>query len=61
VVVDDSDVVAIGVEHITGRWVAVRRHDHLTITVAGHDPSTIALEPMPDPAARLLGPQPEDA
>jgi hypothetical protein len=46
----------------TSRWVAVRRHDDLTIAVAGHDldPTTITLEPIPDPAARLLGPEPED-
>jgi hypothetical protein len=46
----------------TGRWVAVRRHDDLTITVAGRDldPTTITLEPIPDPAARLLGPEPEE-
>lgn len=36
-----------------GRWVAVRRRDGLTITVAGHDvdPTTITFEPIPDPAA----------
>ena len=46
----------------TGRWVAVRRHDDLTITVAAHDldPTTITLEPIPDPASRLLGPKPEE-
>jgi hypothetical protein len=46
----------------SGRWVAVRRHDDLTITIAAHDldPTTITIEPIPDPAARLLGPEPED-
>jgi hypothetical protein len=46
----------------TGRWVATRRHNDLTISVAGHDldPTTIAIEPIPDPAARLLGPKPKD-
>jgi hypothetical protein len=45
-----------------GRWVAVRRHDDLTITIAAHDldPTTITIEPIPDPAAHLLGPEPED-
>ncbi len=45
-----------------GRWVAVRRHDDLTITIAADnlDPTTITIEPIPDPAARLLGPEPED-
>ncbi|MFZ0384076.1 MAG: hypothetical protein WAL22_00285, partial [Solirubrobacteraceae bacterium] len=46
----------------TGRWVAIRRHGDLTITIAGGgdlDPTTLTLEPIPDPAARLLGPEPE--
>jgi hypothetical protein len=45
-----------------GRWVAVRRHEDLTITVAGRavDLGTIRLEPVSDPAARLLGPEPEE-
>ncbi len=43
-----------------GRWVAVRRHDDLTITIAARDiaPETITLEPIADPTARLLGPEP---
>jgi hypothetical protein len=47
----------------TGHWVAVRRHGDLTITIAAHDldPTTLALEPIADPAARLLGPEPEEA
>jgi hypothetical protein len=47
----------------TGRWVAVRRHGDLTITIAARDldRTTLTLEPIPDPAARLLGPEPEDA
>jgi hypothetical protein len=46
----------------SGRWVAVRRHDDLTITIAAHDldPMALALEPIPDPAVRLLGPEPPD-
>jgi hypothetical protein len=46
----------------TGRWVATRRHNDLTITVAGHDldPTTITIEPIADPAGRLLGPKPHD-
>ncbi|MHB8694306.1 MAG: hypothetical protein ACYDHH_23955 [Solirubrobacteraceae bacterium] len=45
-----------------GRWVAIRGHAGLTITIAAHDldPTTIELEPIPDPAARLLGPEPQD-
>jgi hypothetical protein len=46
----------------SGRWVAVRRHDDLTVTVAAYDldPAAITLELIPDPAARLLGPEPDD-
>ena len=44
------------------RWVAVRRHDDLTVTIAARDldPASINLEPIADPAARLLGPEPEE-
>jgi hypothetical protein len=44
------------------RWVAVRRHDDLTITIAGRDldPTILTLEPIPDPAARLPGPEPDE-
>jgi hypothetical protein len=47
----------------TGRWVAVRSHDDLTLTIAAHDldPTTLTLEPIPDPAVRLVGPKPEEA
>jgi hypothetical protein len=46
----------------SSRWVAVHRHDDLTITIAAHDldPTTLTLESIPDPAARLLGPEPKD-
>ncbi len=46
----------------TGRWVAVRHHEGLTITIAARnlDPGTVTLEPILDPAARLLGPEPRE-
>ena len=46
----------------SGRWVAVRRHDDLTVTIAARDldPAALTIEPIPDPGARLLGPEPED-
>ena len=46
----------------TGHWVAVRRHEDLVITIAAQDldPTTITIDPIPDPAARLLGPKPPD-
>ena len=45
------------------RWVAVARHADLTIIAAGCDvePGSLHLEPIADPAARLLGPEPPDA
>lgn len=44
----------------TGSWVAVRAHHDLMITVAGHrlDHTALALEPIPDPTTRLVGPRP---
>jgi hypothetical protein len=46
-----------------GHWVAVRRHNDLVITIAASDvdPTTIRVEPIPDPAATLLGPRPSGA
>ncbi|HXD67677.1 MAG TPA: hypothetical protein VNV17_23830, partial [Solirubrobacteraceae bacterium] len=47
----------------TGHWVAIRHHNDLIITIAASDldPTLITLEPIPDPAARLLGPKPPGA
>ena len=46
-----------------GQWVAVHCHDDLMITIAARDldPAPITLEPIPDPAAALLGPRPSGA
>jgi hypothetical protein len=43
-------------------WVAVRRHHDVTITIAGRaiDPASLIIEPIADPAARLLGPKPDE-
>lgn len=47
----------------SGHWVAVRHHGDLVITVAASDldPTSITAEPIPDPAARFLGPKPPGA
>jgi hypothetical protein len=47
----------------SGHWVAVRHHSDLEITVAAGDldPGLITIEPIADPAARLLGPRPSGA
>ncbi len=46
----------------SGRWVAVRRHDDLTITITARDldPASLTIEPVADPITRLLGPEPEE-
>ena len=43
-------------------WVAVRRHHDVTITIAAReiDPASVIIEPIADPAARLLGPKPDE-
>jgi hypothetical protein len=45
------------------RWVAAVRHAGLTILIAAHDlaPASLRLQPIGDPAERLLGPEPTDA
>ncbi len=43
-------------------WVAVRRHHDVRITIAAReiDPASLIIEPIADPAARLLGPEPDE-
>ncbi len=43
-------------------WVAVRRHHDVTITIAAReiDPKSLFIEPIAAPAARLLGPAPDE-
>jgi hypothetical protein len=43
-------------------WVAVRRHHDVTITIAAReiDPASLTIEPIADPNARLLGPEPDE-
>ncbi len=44
----------------SGRWVAVRRHHGLTVTIAarGVEPGGLLIEPIADPAGLLLGSEP---
>jgi len=44
-------------------WVAVRRHHDVTVTIAAReiDPASLIIEPIADPNARLLGPEPDEA
>lgn len=43
-------------------WVAVRRHHDVTIAIAAReiDPASLVIEPIADPTARLLGPEPDE-
>jgi len=45
----------------SGRWVAVRHEDGLTLTIAarGVSPAVLRISSIPDLAARLLGPEPD--
>jgi len=40
----------------------VRRHHDVTITIAAReiDPGSLIIEPIADPNARLLGPEPDE-
>lgn len=42
-------------------WVAVRRHHDVTVMIAAReiDPASLIIEPIADPQARLLGPEPD--
>lgn len=46
----------------SARWVAVRRHHDLTVTVAACeiDPASLVIEPIANPHDRLLSPQPDE-
>jgi hypothetical protein len=61
--IDGTPAAFLTLTAAIGHWVAVRHHNDLVITVAASDfdPTTIAIEPIADPAARLLGPRPSGA
>src|SRR5579872_605044 len=63
VTIDGSPQAFLTVTTPGGSWAAVRHHDDLTITVAGRDidPASLMLEPIADPRARLLGPEPAES
>lgn len=43
-------------------WVAVRRHHDVTVTIEAReiDPASLIIEPIAEPAALLLGPEPDE-
>ena len=61
--IDGASAPFLTLTAATGHWVAVRRHSDLMITIAGSDDgrAPITIEPISDPAARLLGPRPSGA
>jgi hypothetical protein len=52
--------LTVGTPH--ARWVAVRRHHDVTVTIAAReiDPATLTIEPIANPNVRLLGPKPDE-
>lgn len=63
ITIDGASTRALMLNAPGNRWVAVARHADLRIIVAAHDvdPASLRLEPIVDPAAQLLGPEPPDA
>ncbi len=63
ITIDGSPQPFLTLTASTGSWVAVRIHRDLIITIAGHDldPGALTIEPVADPAARLLGARPPDS
>lgn len=62
ITVDGAREAFVTVGTPNARWVAVRRHHDVTITIAARDidPASLILEPIADPAARLLGSKPDE-
>ena len=62
IVIDGAREPFLTVGTPNAHWVAVRRHDDVTITIAAReiDPASLIIEPIGDPAARLLGPEPDE-
>jgi hypothetical protein len=60
--IDGACASFLALGHLNARWVAVRRHHDVMITIAAReiDPATLVIEPIADPATRLLGPKPDE-
>jgi hypothetical protein len=63
IIIDGASAPFLMVGAPDGHWAAVRRHHDVTITIAAHeiDPASLIIEPIANPAARLLGPEPDKA
>lgn len=62
ITIDGTREPFVTVGTVNAHWVAVRRHYDVTVTIAAReiDPASLIIEPIPDPIARLLGPQPDE-
>lgn len=62
IMIDGAREPFLTVGTLNARWVAVRRHHGVTLTIAAReiDPASLIIEPIADPAARLLGPKPDE-
>jgi hypothetical protein len=62
ITIDGAREAFVTVGTPNAHWVAVRRHHDVTITIAAReiDPASLIIEPIADPAARLLGPEPDE-
>jgi hypothetical protein len=63
-VIDDAHHAVLMLMVPDGPWAAAIRHVDLDITVSGRsggDPLSLRLDPIGDPSATLLGPEPPDA
>jgi hypothetical protein len=62
ITIDGAPAPLLILGHLNAHWVAVRRHHDVTITIAAReiDPATLIIEPIADPEARLLGPEPHE-
>jgi hypothetical protein len=62
ITIDGAGELFLTVGTPNAHWVGVRRHHGVTITIAAReiDPASLIIEPIADPAARLLGPEPDE-
>lgn len=60
ITIDGSPAPFLTLTTPDGRWVATRRHEDLTVTIAARDlnPATVSIEPVANRATMLLGPRP---
>ena len=62
ITIDGARAPFLTLGQLNVHWVAVRRHHDVTVTVAAReiDPASLVIEPIADPNARLLGPEPDE-